>query len=158
MEADLLTRADRVYVTAKQILQRIGKEEYVDEDEEWPFELALGAKVLRAVVATVQEGADLNDEIVAYLALGAAITEIHYFAKLQVPFEIPDVAIIRVMKRLGYEAVLDRCELYFVDMLSKAKLEDINGILDSLNTIYIVFATPDGKIFAFKKSLKDPAK
>jgi len=151
MEKELSNRIEKVVSMAERVVKRIGKE-VLDEEFEYPFELALGAKAQRAVSA-VQENADLDDEVLAYLALGAALTEIHYFALIQTPFEIPNVA-IAIMRRLGYEEVRDQCEMYLVGVLSRAKPKYVNGVLAPHNIAYVVYVTPSGKTVAFKRVLE----
>jgi len=147
---ELSKRIERVANAAEQIAKRFEKEIGLDEELEWPFGLTLGLKAQRVVLATVKENVDLDDEILAYLALGATLGEFYNFAKLRVPRALPDAA-VRVMKRLGYEFVEDQYELYFVEMLYRAGQRPADGVLSALGTTYVVFITPSDKIFAFKR-------
>jgi len=146
---ELPKRIEKVASAAEQIAKRVEKEVGLDEDLEWPLGLTLGLKSQRVVLAAVQEGAHLDDEVLAYLATGAALGEFYNFVALRTPFEIPDVA-VRVMKRLKYEFVEDHRELYFIEMLYRAGQRHANGVLSALGMAVVAFVTPSGRIFAFK--------
>jgi len=146
---ELAKRIEKVADKAEQIAKRIEKEVGLDKDLEWPFGLALGLKSQRVVLAAVQEGVQLEDEVLAYLAAGMALGELYNFAVLRVPFEVPDAA-IRVMRRLKYELVEDRCESHFIEMLYRVGRRHANGVLSALGMAVVAFVTPSGKIVAFK--------
>jgi len=154
MEVEVPRRIEKVFDVAKRLAVRFKKEIGLDEEEDYDIELDLGISAQRVVWTAVKEGLDLNDEALAYLALGETVTGLHYFVRLRVPFKIPD-AVITIMKRLDYEEVKDCFELRLIDMLSKAELEHVDGVLAPHNTVYLVFATPSGTV-AFKRALEVP--
>jgi len=109
------------------------------------FKAALAALSERAA-AEAPAGTPVS--LLAYAALGAALGAVYYFSKIDVGVPL-DGAFAEVMRRLGYERA-EGCEAHLAEVLSRADWRHASGVLSALDTIFVVFITPEG-VAAFKR-------
>jgi len=126
---------------------------FAERLEYWP-RLKEVRELFKATLASLSERvaaeapAGTPTSLLAYATLGAALGRAYSFSKIEVSAPL-DGAFAEIMRKLGYERA-EGCDAYLAEVLSRADWRHASGVLSALDTIFVVFITPEG-VVAFKR-------